>query len=114
MKTYQNQSDTLSLLLVNDTYDRFVIGKTDANNVLDINRCYYPIGRNKTRSGSVVEMMYQSLSTKKTDKEFNEYLLKSGFMSQLPDLASYNDDPQDQPVTIKGEALSKTIIRDRR
>ena len=33
-------------------------------------------------------------------------------MAEFPDTAADFDDPDDQPVTIKGEPLSETIIRE--
>jgi hypothetical protein len=51
-----------------------------------------------------------------TEEEFDQHLLKIGLVSSLPDPAQDldDDDPDDQPVTIKGEPLSETIIRERR
>src|SRR3954466_11004811 len=51
-----------------------------------------------------------------TEAEFDQHLLKIGLISSLPDpaLEIDDDDPDDQPVTIKGEPLSETIIRERR
>ena len=37
-----------------------------------------------------------------------------GLMSQLPDTDADFDDPDDEPITIKGEPISETIIRERR
>ena len=53
---------------------------------------------------------------KMTEAEFDQHLLKVGLVSSLPDpaLDIDDDDPDDQPVTIKGEPLSETIIRERR
>jgi hypothetical protein len=53
---------------------------------------------------------------KMTEEEFDQHLLKIGLISSLPDpaLDLDDDDPDDQPVTIKGEPLSETIIRERR
>ena len=53
---------------------------------------------------------------KMTEAEFDQHLLKIGLISSLPDPAQDidDDDPDDQPVTIKGEPLSETIIRERR
>jgi hypothetical protein len=50
-----------------------------------------------------------------TEAEFDQHLLKIGLISSLPDpaLDLDDDDPEDQPVTIKGEPLSETIIRER-
>jgi hypothetical protein len=51
-----------------------------------------------------------------TESEFDQHLLKTGLISSLPDpaLDIDVDDPEDRPVTIKGEPLSETIIRERR
>jgi Arc/MetJ-type ribon-helix-helix transcriptional regulator len=49
-----------------------------------------------------------------TIEEFNRKLLAEGRISNLPDTASDFDDPDDQPITIEGEPLSETIIRERR
>jgi hypothetical protein len=51
-----------------------------------------------------------------TEAEFDQHLLQIGLISSLPDpaLDLDDDDPDDQPVTIKGEPLSETIIRERR
>ena len=53
---------------------------------------------------------------KMTEVEFDQHLLKIGLISSLPDpaLDIDDDDPDDQPVTIKGEPLSETIIGERR
>ena len=53
---------------------------------------------------------------KMNEAEFDQHLLKIGLVSSLPDpaLDIDDDDPDDQPVTIKGEPLSETIIRERR
>src|SRR5438034_2663501 len=51
-----------------------------------------------------------------TRDELNQRLMAAGLISSLPDpaLDIDDDDPNDQPVTIKGEPLSETIIRERR
>ena len=53
---------------------------------------------------------------KMTEAEFDQHLLKIGLVSSLPDpaLDIDDDDPDDAPMTIKGEPLSETIIRERR
>ena len=53
---------------------------------------------------------------KMTEAEFDQHLLRIGLISSLPDpaLDIDDDDPDDQPVIIKGEPLSETIIRERR
>jgi hypothetical protein len=51
-----------------------------------------------------------------TRAEFNRRLLAEGRLASLPDpaLDIDDDDPDDQPIAIKGEPLSETIIRERR
>jgi hypothetical protein len=49
-----------------------------------------------------------------TVAELHQKLLAEGRVSRLPDVAADFDDPDDQPVAIKGEPLSETIIRERR
>jgi hypothetical protein len=52
-----------------------------------------------------------------TRDEFNQRLIAAGVITRLPDPSLDiidDDDPDDQPVTIKGEPLSETIIRERR
>ncbi len=47
--------------------------------------------------------------------EFTHRLIAAGLVTRLPDPSlDIDDDPDDQPVTIKGEPLSDTIIRERR
>jgi hypothetical protein len=57
-------------------------------------------------------------ATKKplTRDEFNRRLMAAGLITHLPDSALDidDDDPEDQPIAIKGEPLSETIIRERR
>jgi Arc/MetJ-type ribon-helix-helix transcriptional regulator len=49
-----------------------------------------------------------------TRAELDQYMLKVGLMSQLPDTDSDFDDPDDEPIAIRGEPLSETVIRERR
>jgi len=49
-----------------------------------------------------------------TEAELQQHMLEIGLISQLPDTDADFDDPDDQPITIKGEPLSETIIRERR
>src|SRR5205823_4378886 len=49
-----------------------------------------------------------------TPAEIDQYMLSIGLLSQLPDTAADYDDPEDEPITIKGEPLSETVIRERR
>jgi hypothetical protein len=51
-----------------------------------------------------------------TRDELNQRLMAAGLITRLPDpsLDIDDDDPDDQPVPIKGEPLSETIIRERR
>ena len=52
----------------------------------------------------------------RTPEELNQRLFAAGLISRLPDPSQDldDDDPDDQPVTIKGEPLSETILRERR
>jgi Arc/MetJ-type ribon-helix-helix transcriptional regulator len=49
-------------------------------------------------------------------KELHRKMMARGLITRLPDpsLDIDDDDPDDQPVPIKGEPLSETIIRERR
>jgi Arc/MetJ-type ribon-helix-helix transcriptional regulator len=49
-------------------------------------------------------------------EEIHQQMLASGLLASLPDpaLDIDDDDPDDQPVPIKGEPLSGTILRERR
>jgi hypothetical protein len=49
-----------------------------------------------------------------TIEELHQHMLKIGLLSQLPDTDADFDDPDDQPITIEGEPLSETVIRERR
>jgi Arc/MetJ-type ribon-helix-helix transcriptional regulator len=49
-----------------------------------------------------------------TRAELDQYMLKIGLMSQLPDSDADFDDPGDAPIAIRGEPLSETVIRERR
>jgi hypothetical protein len=51
-----------------------------------------------------------------TPDDFNRRLLAAGRIAALPDpaLDSDDDDPADAPVTIRGEPLSETILREPR
>ena len=58
----------------------------------------------------------QALKKRMTRDEFNRRLLAEGRLASLPNpaLDLDDDDPEDQPVVIKGEPLSETILRERR
>jgi Arc/MetJ-type ribon-helix-helix transcriptional regulator len=56
----------------------------------------------------------QELKKQLTPAELDQYMLKIGLMSQLPDTDADFDDPDDDPIPIKGEPLSETVIRERR
>ena len=49
-----------------------------------------------------------------TEEEFKRQLLNSGLMSNLPTPSDPGSRPTFQPITLDGEPLSETIIRDRR
>lgn len=49
-----------------------------------------------------------------SEDAFLEQLVNLGLMSQRPDTQADVEDPDDQPITIQGEPISETIIRERR
>ncbi len=49
-----------------------------------------------------------------TEAEFQRQLLESGLIASLPTPADPATRPAFQPVTLEGEPLSETIIRERR
>lgn len=49
-----------------------------------------------------------------TPAEFDQHLLELGLITELPDTAADFDDPDDEPIAIKGEPLSETVMRERR
>jgi Arc/MetJ-type ribon-helix-helix transcriptional regulator len=49
-----------------------------------------------------------------TEAEVLQQMMDSGLITRLPDTAADFDDPDDQPITIEGEPLSETVIRERR
>ncbi len=51
---------------------------------------------------------------KLTEAEVLQHMLDVGLISQLPERSADFDDPDDQPITIIGEPLSETVIRERR
>ncbi len=51
---------------------------------------------------------------KLTLEELHQQMMASGLITQLPDTAADFDDPDDEPIAIKGEPLSETVIRERR
>ncbi len=59
----------------------------------------------------------QSRPTRKpavTPDDLHRQMLADGLLSQLPDdTQDIDDDQDDEPVTIEGEPLSETIIRER-
>ena len=46
--------------------------------------------------------------------DIHRRMLADGLLTHLPDTAQDVDDEDDAPITIDGEPLSETIIRDRR
>jgi Arc/MetJ-type ribon-helix-helix transcriptional regulator len=70
--------------------------------------------RTPTRRAKRAKAQAPTPSKPLTIEEFHQKLLAEGRISRLPDNAADFDDPDEQPVTIKGEPLSETIIRERR
>ena len=65
----------------------------------------------KTKS---IKQTRQKSTKKLTRAEFDKHLLAIGLLSQLPETDADFDDPDDEPVPIKGKPLSETVIRERR
>jgi hypothetical protein len=70
-----------------------------------------PFAKKKAKSSKT---SLQSSKKPMTEAEFNQHLLNIGLMSQLPNTDADFDDLDDEPITIKGEPLSETVIRERR
>ncbi len=70
----------------------------------------------KPANGARTSKQPRSAAAKKkmTRDEFHRHLVELGLMSKLPDTAADFDDPDDEPIAIKGEPLSETVIRERR
>jgi Arc/MetJ-type ribon-helix-helix transcriptional regulator len=49
-----------------------------------------------------------------TRAQFDQQLVELGLMTHIPNTAAYIDDPDDEPIPIRGEPLSDTVIRERR
>jgi hypothetical protein len=69
-----------------------------------------PSGKGARRAKAAAQQAKKPL----TEAELQQHMLEIGLMSQLPDTDADFDDPDDQPIAIKGEPLSETIIRERR
>jgi hypothetical protein len=86
------------------------------SDALDRLRQTIPAHAKTARSNAAKRTKAASHETKKTltRAEFDQHLLAIGLISQLPDTEADFDDPEDEPIKIKGEPLSKTVIRERR
>ena len=49
-----------------------------------------------------------------TRAQFDQQLVELGLMTHIPNTDAYIDDPDDEPIPIRGEPLSETVIRERR
>ena len=73
-----------------------------------------PLARTSAKGAKHAKAVSQPAKKPMTKDEFHRHLIEIGLMSELPDTAADFDDPDDQPIPIKGELLSETIIRERR
>ena len=65
--------------------------------------------------GRRTERAEPSRAVKPRSKEaFHRRLIAMGLMSQFPDTAADFEDPDDQPIDIRGEPLPETVVRERR
>jgi hypothetical protein len=55
----------------------------------------------------------KAINSPLTVEELHQQMAARGLVT-LPDTAADFDDPDDEPVAIKGEPLSETVIRERR
>jgi hypothetical protein len=56
----------------------------------------------------------QAKNAPRSEAEVLQHMMDVGLITRLPDTDADYDDPDDQPITIKGEPLSETVIRERR
>jgi len=73
-----------------------------------------PLARKSAKGAKRAKAAPQPAKKPMTKDEFHRHLIEIGLMSQLPDTAADYDDPDDEPIAIKGEPLSETVIRERR
>ena len=73
-----------------------------------------PLARTSAKGAKRAKAAPQPAKKPMTKGEFHRHLIEIGLMSQLPDTAADYDDPDDEPIAIKGEPLSETVIRERR
>jgi hypothetical protein len=72
-----------------------------------------PPGRTSAKGDKRAKAPARHTKKPLTEAEFDQHLLRIGLMSELPDTAADFDDPADEPIPIKGEPLSETVIRER-
>lgn len=73
-----------------------------------------PRARTSGRASRSVRAPLPPAKKPMTEEEFDQHMLEIGLMSQLPDTAADHDDPEAEPISIKGEPLSATVVRERR
>jgi hypothetical protein len=73
-----------------------------------------PRARTSNKGGRRAKAASPPAKKPMTKEEFHRHLIEIGLMSRLPDTAADFDDPADEPIPIKGEPLSETVIRERR
>jgi hypothetical protein len=73
-----------------------------------------PLARTSAKGAKRANAAPQPGKKPMTKDDFHRHLIEIGLMSQLPDTAADYDDPDDEPIAIKGEPLSETVIRERR
>jgi hypothetical protein len=75
-----------------------------------------PTARTPAKPAKVTKRTKTTQPKKKPliEAAIRQHMLDIGLMSQLPDTAADFGDPDDQPIPIKGDLLSETIIRERR
>ena len=93
-----------------ETLERSLIGLSAEDKLELVERLVHEL-RLTAVSGSLSAARH---ITPMTEDEFKRQLLKSGLMSSLPTPSDPASRPDFQPITLEGEPLSETIIRERR
>jgi len=93
-----------------ETLERSLIGLSAQDKLEVVERLVHEL-RVTTVSGSVSTA---PRILPMTEDELKRQLLNSGLMSSLPTPSDPASRPEFQPITLEGEPLSETIIRERR
>src|SRR5262249_2687581 len=96
-----------------ETIERSLIGLSPQDKLELVERLVHELRESRAVAASAAPSPASRL-TPMSEEEFKQKLLKSGLMSSLPIPADPASRPAFEPITIEGERLSETIIRERR